>query len=93
MKKKFTCLLILIIGIFTTANADIITPCHSCSKPYKPYEFSSQYEIDNFRNEVEAYKRCLNDFIDEQNEAIRMHQNAAQEAIDDWNNFVNYELN
>ena len=42
--------------------------------------------------DVEIYKMCIEDFVEEQNEAIRMHQEAAQEAIDEWNNFVNYEL-
>ena len=72
--------------------ADIFTPSSSCSKPYKPYEFSSQYELDNFNNGVQRYKRCIQDFVDEQNEAVKKHQQAAENAIDDWNNFVSREL-
>tara|TARA_R110002050_G_scaffold294758_1_gene452876 strand:- start:1869 stop:2153 length:285 start_codon:yes stop_codon:yes gene_type:complete len=81
------------IGMATPAWADMFTPSHSCSKPYKPYEFNDQYEIDNFRSEVESYKRCIEDFVEEQNDAAIKHQNAAEEAIDEWNSYVNYELN
>jgi len=79
--------------IAVPVSADMFTPSHSCSKPYKPYEFNDQYEVDNFNDEVEAFKQCINNFVEEMNEASRRHQEAAEEAIDEWNNFVNYELN
>lgn len=77
----------------TTSEADMFTPSHSCSKPYKPFQFNSQWEVDSFYEEVEAYKRCISNFVDEQNEEAVNHQEAASDAIDEWNNFVNYELN
>ena len=73
--------------------ADTFTPSHSCSKPYKPYEFNDEWELESFKGEVEAYKQCISDFVDEQNDATRKHKNAAEEAIDEWNNYINYELN
>lgn len=66
---------------------------HSCYQPTKPFEFTSQWEVDQFNMEVEDYQRCIQMFIDEQNEAIDNHSRAAEEAIDEWNNFVNFELN
>lgn len=83
----------IVIGITRLASADMFTPSHSCSKPYKPYEFNNQYEVDNFMSEVEWFKKCIEDFVEEQNDATRNHQSAAEEAIDEWNNYVNYELN
>lgn len=74
-------------------NADISSPSHFCSKPFIPDEFSDQYQIDNFKYEVERYKQCINDFIDEMNDASEKHQDAAKKAIDEWNSFVNSELN
>ena len=73
--------------------ADMFTPTPSCSKPLKPYEFTSQWELDSFNDDVQRYKRCIQDFIDEQNEAVETHQQAASDAIDEWNRFVQYELN
>ncbi len=92
-ESRFLILLVSVISNIAPASADMFTPSHYCSKPYKPYEFNDQYEIDNFMNEVEAYKQCLSDFVDEQNDAATKHQNAAEEAIDEWSNYVNYELN
>ncbi|CAH1385253.1 hypothetical protein [Candidatus Nitrotoga sp. M5] len=86
-------LLVFFIGIISPASADIFTPYHSCSKPYRPYVFNHQYEIDSFKHEVETYKQCINDFVEEQNNAVRKHQNAAKEAIDEWNGYVNRKLN
>jgi len=88
--------LVLIVTYFLIPQAvlaDIISPSSYCSKPYKPYKFNSQRELDRFNDEVQSYKSCINDFIEEQQEAAKHHSNAANEAIDEWNNFVNYELN
>ena len=76
----------------TPVYANTFTPSHSCSKPFKPYSFDDQREYDQFLAEVERYKACIDDFVEEQQDAIRKHQNAAEEAIDDWNNFVRWEL-
>lgn len=86
---------IFIICMTTSAViiADPYQPSHDCSKPDKPFEFEDEWELENFNSEVEDYKQCISDFVDEQNEAVRHHQNAGQEAIDEWNSFVNYELN
>ena len=73
--------------------ADSYSDSPSCSKPYKPFEFSDEYEYENFIDEVKEYKQCIMDFIEEQNEAIRNHQESAQDAIDEWDNFVSFELN
>ena len=85
----FTAILAMAIPVM----ADRFTPSHSCFKPYKPYQFNDQWELDNFNDEVQRYKRCISDFVDEQNEAAEQDQEAANDAIDEWNNFVNYELN
>lgn len=72
--------------------ADSFQPSYYCNKPYKPFQFRDQYEFNEYLRDVEGYKDCIHDFIEEQNEAIRNHSNAAEDAIRDWNNFVNFEL-
>lgn len=74
------------------SQADMFSPSHSCSKPFKPYEFSSRSERDLFLMEVESYKQCITDFVEEQEDAILRHREAAEEAIEEWNTFVNLEL-
>jgi hypothetical protein len=94
MGDRMRCVLtaLLIAISFSLARADIFTPSHSCSKPYKPYRFTSQWELDSFRDDVRRYKSCIEEFIEEQEAAIKKHRGAANEAIEEWNNFVRLEL-
>jgi len=83
----------LFLCVALPASADSFPPSHSCRKPFKPYKFNSEWEIQQFKDEVERYKRCISDFVDEQNEEARNHQQAAEDAIEEWNRYVKFELN
>ncbi|MDY6537512.1 hypothetical protein SKM62_11400 [Acinetobacter faecalis] len=72
--------------------ADMFTPTVSCSKPYKPYKFNSEYEVTQYFNSVEKYKRCIADFVEKQSREANNHQKAASNAIEEWNRFVKYEM-
>lgn len=76
------------IPIRTASAADLFTPSSSCIKPTKPPQFTSEWEVDQFMSRVESYKSCIRQFVDEHREAARKHQDAANEAIEEWNNFV-----
>jgi hypothetical protein len=71
-------------------SADGYMPLHYCTKPTKPYEFTDQWQVDNYNNNVQRYKNCIIDFINEQNNAVNNHINAKNDAIEEWNHFVNY---
>lgn len=88
MKKALIAAILLAVSV--PGIADMFTPSNSCYKPSKPYQFNSQWEVDNYNNEVDRYKRCIQDFIDEQNDAAQKHLDAAEEAADEWNRFVRY---
>lgn len=60
------------------AKADSWGLSHSCSKPWNR---SNEWTIDSYRD-------CIEDFVDEQKEAIQRHSNTASDAIDDWNSFA-----
>ena len=81
-----------LIALSTSARADMFSPSHYCRKPIKPYEFTDEWQITQFKNEVERYKDCISAFVDEQNGAAKKHQDAAEEAIEEWNSYVRYEL-
>ena len=91
--KLLTTLLITASAVSMSANADMFSPSHSCTKPYKPYEFKDQWEVDSFNDDVNRYKSCISDFVEEQNNEAQRHAEAAEEAIDEWNQYVRYELN
>jgi hypothetical protein len=92
MKRILLIAALALVSITSQLSADSYAPSPYCSKPNKPYEFTDEWELENFNDEVERYKRCISDFVDEQNNAVRQHQRAAEEAIDEWNNFVSREL-
>lgn len=90
MKNKIKLNVPMIVVFMTaslSANSEYVSS-HSCSEPYKPYQFTSQYVVDTYNDEVEEFKTCIEDFIEDQNDAIRKHQREAEDAIDDWNNFA-----
>ena len=87
--KVFTLILSLASG---AVYADNYSPSHSCRKPIKPYKFTRNWEVEQFKDDVARYKQCINDFVDEQNEAVENHKRAAKNAIDEWNGYVRYEL-
>ena len=81
------------LALCGAAQADTFQPSHPCSQPYKPFEFTSDWELRNFLDEVEDYRQCIEDFVEEQQDAIRKHSAAAEEAIEEWNDYVDSELN
>lgn len=83
---------VLCLATSQVALADAYQPSHSCSKPFKPYKFTSEWEVRSFEDEVERYKRCIENFVEEQNRAVKNHREAASDAIADWNRFVKYDL-
>ena len=90
----------LLLGIILAANsfasyADtfMFNQNSSCPKPSKPFQIDSQWELDSWNNDVSNYQRCILDFVDDQNEQAANHQQAANNAMAEWNRFVNYELN
>lgn len=88
----FTAVIVLIFMPSSIALTDMFPPSHMCHKPFKPFEFNTQWEYQNFMSEVENYKMCINNFVNEQYEAARNHQEAAENAIEEWNSFVRLEL-
>lgn len=72
--------------------ADSYAPSPSCSKPFKPMQFTNNFEVEQFREDVRRYKRCLQDFVESQNDEAENHRQAAEAAVEEWNRFVRFEL-
>jgi len=79
---------LMLSAIAWPAMADTFAPSHSCSQPVKPDQFNNNTEIGMFNDAVDAYKQCIAAFADEQNHAADLHRNAASDAIQEWNIFV-----
>ena len=88
MKKLLV--LVALIAFPIVLSADSRGPSHQCAKP-KPYDFViDMEELDNYKASVEKYKECIQVFVDEQNNAIRNHEKAANAAVEEWNRFTKY---
>jgi len=83
--------------VFGGSNLDIFGyPSHTCSPPYskpiKPYTFNDQWEIDsynskirNYNSEMESFRNCIQDYVDNaKNDMERIKENA-NAAINDAN--------
>ena len=62
------------------------------TKPYQPYEFNSQYEIDSYNMEVESYntalnqyRQCITEYIENADNDIKRIQEKVNKAIDEFN--------
>lgn len=89
MKLSMIILSFLLLPVL--AKADMFTPSPSCHKPIKPYKFTQQYEVDSYNNDLDRYKRCIDNFISEQKDAANNHKEAINNAIEEWNRFVRYQ--
>lgn len=67
---------------------------HSCEKPpAKPKIFQSLTELEKFTQQHDAYKLCIHTFIEQQQAQVEQHHQAANNAIREWNRYVQTELN
>ena len=79
--------------LFTSLSyADMFEPSAYCTKPSKPYKFNNEWEVQQYLDSVNRYKRCISDFVEKQNRESQNHQETASKAIDEWNRFVKMEL-
>lgn len=87
--KQIIALIFLLISP-SICYADSWKPSHSCRKPYKPFNFNNQWDVDQYNDDVRRFKRCIEDFIKEQETEAQNHMDAANQAIEDWNNFIRW---
>ena len=92
MRKIACSIIIATLGVSNIAIADIFQDHMYCSKPNKPYKFTSESQYNRFVDDVNKYQICINDFVEKQNRGIENHQKSINDAIEEWNRFVQSEL-
>lgn len=85
-------MLLLCSFLSTAAQAHFFAEAHVCKAPVKPLEFITELDKQQFEQEVEQYRNCLQTFVDKQNSAMTKHQSAAQQAADAWNDYSQRQL-
>jgi hypothetical protein len=76
-------LVIIMVNLFLPAKAGniMIYPSPSCYKPSKPYTFSSEWEVENYKDKYNQYIDCMQSYIDDAYDDIRNIQNAISDAV------------
>ena len=84
----------ILLGLLmpSLAQAHFFAESHTCTAPNKPLEFITELDKQQFEQQVDAYRACLQGFVDGQNSAMSKHQSAAQKAADAWSNYATQVL-
>ena len=77
--------------ISSSVFADKVPPENTCSRPHRLYKFKTQAEVDEFKDKVENYRKCIDNFVEEQKREIQNHRDAANNAIEQYNIFIKTE--
>jgi len=88
MRNMFIFLLIISLPAFAH---DTVTG-YTCTKPGKPDQAASLMEKEIFHAQLAIFEGCMFDYIRNQQRQASVHDQAAQTALDEWNNFIQSEL-
>jgi hypothetical protein len=88
--KAICCSFLFLALLNSPIAADTGSPSHSCQKPkpYDPMEYRSKADVDMYNDSVDLYKRCIEEFVEEQEKAVKRHHDAAVAATEEYNSFV-----
>ena len=78
----------MLSGISVNTYADNFGPLAHCYKPTKPLWLATAYYKERYNQDVEDYQHCMKAFIRAQEAAVKIHTQAAQQALQTWNDFV-----
>lgn len=85
MKRNY---LLMMLALATgVASADIVSPSHQCTEPVLD-NTGDDYSQRMRALQIEEYKSCIEFFVSEQETAMENHRQAAQKAIEEWNDFA-----
>ena len=91
LRLGVTCCSFLFLALLNSPiAADMGSPYHSCQKPkpYDPMENRSRSDLEMYNDSVDRYKRCIEEFVEDQNKAVNRHHEAALKATEEYNSFV-----
>ena len=86
--NRIILLSVLQMVISVSAYADLYEPVPHCYQPSKPLWFASSDYKERYDNDINEYHTCMKKFIQKQEIAAKKHNQAAQDAIAIWNDFV-----
>lgn len=85
--------LFLMLALNGTAIGHDPGPDHGCRLPDRPPDDQDDLRWNSYLAAVDAYRSCINEFAQANRQASRLHNEAANAAVSDWNVFVKDQLN
>lgn len=86
--KKTLCagsaLLMLLPG---PASAHFFAETANCRAPKKPLTFAVELDRQQFEQQVDDYRNCLENFVNRQNQAMEKHRHSAEQAAKQWRQY------
>ncbi|RYG62107.1 MAG: hypothetical protein EON60_01000 [Alphaproteobacteria bacterium] len=56
-------------------------PKASCSKPFKPFSFTSQWDVDRYNNDLKRYADCVDEYMENANNDIKRIKESANDLM------------
>src|SRR5262249_28870752 len=91
-RMRIAAIALLVFSASPAKAAGSSAPSPSFCKPGKAAEIKTQQEADKFNEAVSKYKSCIEEFVRQQEDAAMIHRRAANEAINEWNDFVTNDM-
>lgn len=82
----------LFLTLANSAQAHFYVENPSCRAPKKPLQFVTDLDKQEFDNKVQAYRQCLEEFVNKQNSAMEKHKQSADKAAEIWRAYVEKTL-
>jgi hypothetical protein len=84
------CSFLLLALLDSPIAADTDSPSHRCQKPkpYDPMDYRSKPDLETYNDSVDRYRRCIEEFVEDQEKAAKRHHEAAVAATEEFNGFV-----
>jgi len=79
---------LMLSGTYVNSYADNFQPLPHCYKPSKPLWLASGFYKARYKRDVTDYQDCMKAFIVDQERAVKIHTQAAQQALKTWNDFA-----
>lgn len=85
-KYLITCILFGFSSIVVAQTAE--KPKHNCVKVEYPGKHANSQRLNSFQKSYTAYRDCIKKFVDDNQGAIKLHTEAANEAINEFNAYT-----
>ena len=87
---KYLSTLLLVFSIQLSAHESVES--NECPPPLNTGRYTSAMEQEIFQAELSIYESCMFEYIREQQELADVHEDAADSALNTWNDYLHLRM-